>query len=385
VDTVEVVEQEGDVEAMDALLRTMYGATVPTDVLVLLRASHLADRFLVSKPVAQLLASRLADVPDDAITDDVLALAFDERSASLASPLPLELMDKCRVYLRTAFRNVPDVVTQPALLARFCSLPHAAVVAWSETDSLQVNSENDVVYLLSAWVEAQETAGCPCSAEQLKKLVYSVRLAECGPSYQHCVVPTLDWFKSGLKHLGAFAISRDLKKAGVQHSGTSDVPDAWLAAKPREKLATCEVVMEFQVNAEKLEALDVAGTKFIFLDYVFVSGFWMKACLQSFENKTTPGEITLGCYAYVDCAKMAKVVPWPEAAAVAFSCSMEVGKAAKIGPSTFIVEGRTARGYSNILDASAASMTALVAPHLEGGLLKGKVTFSSVDLLHCLE
>ncbi|KAG1669829.1 hypothetical protein FOA52_001659 [Chlamydomonas sp. UWO 241] len=115
---------------MDALLRTMYGAQVApaTEVHVLLRAFHLADRFLVSQAVVQMLASHLADVSADAITDDVLALAFDERSALLATPLPLELMDKCRVYLLTVFHNVPNVVTQPALLTRIRALPHAAVL-----------------------------------------------------------------------------------------------------------------------------------------------------------------------------------------------------------------------------------------------------------------
>ena len=38
-------------------------------------------------------------------------------------------------------------------------------------------------------------------------------------------------------------------------------------------------------------------------------------------------------------------------------------------------------GYCNTLSASAASVTALVSPHLEDGRLKGKVTFSSMDLL----
>jgi hypothetical protein len=50
----------------------------------------------------------------------------------------------------------------------------------------------------------------------------------------------------------------------------------------------------------------------------------------------------------------------------------------------WLVEGLKSRGYANILSASAASVAALVAPHLEGGQLKGKVTFSSVDLLHRL-
>jgi hypothetical protein len=118
---------------------------------------------------------------------------------------------------------------------------------------------------------------------------------------------------------------------------------------------------------------------------VFVSGFWMTAFLQCLKSKTTPGALTLACFTKVKAAKMTKAVPWSETAAVAFSCSMEVGKAATF-PTTFIVEGLKRWGCicTNTLSASAASFTALVAPHLEDGQLKGKITFSSMDLLYRL-
>jgi hypothetical protein len=377
---VEVVELEEEVEALDALLRAMYSATVApaTDVLVLLRALRLADRFLVSKPVAQQLASRLADVPIDAITDGVLALVFDERSDTLVAPLPLELMDKCRAYLRTAFRNVPDVVTQPALLRRFRALPHAAVVAWATSDKLQVHSENDVVYLLSRWVKAQETAGRPCSDEQLEQLVHAVRLADCGPTYLQIVVPGLDWFKSGLKHLSTFAIAQTFKDAG--HTMPPDVPEAW-TAQCREKLATCEAVVEFQLDTKELEVLDDLDEGVIYLGSVFINGFCMSASLQCRESKTTPGEHTLGCYPEVFGAKMAKVVPWPDHNAVACFFSIEVGEEEAVGPTDFVITEGSTWGLFDILGASAVSVAALVAPYLEGGQLKGKVTFADVDLM----
>ncbi|KAG1653947.1 hypothetical protein FOA52_002844 [Chlamydomonas sp. UWO 241] len=377
---VEVMEHEADVEAMDALLRAMYGATTATDVLVLLRAARLADRFLVSKPVAQLLASCLAVVPADAITDDAVVLALDERSASLATPIPLELIGKCRVYVQTVFRNVSDVVTQPALLARFCALPHAAVVAWAQSDSLQVHSENEVVYLLSAWVYAQEAAGCPCSAEHLEQLVRSVRVADCGPSYLQMIVPALDWFESGLAHLGKFAVVQAFRNAGVQRFTMPDnVPKAW-SAKPRAKLATCEAVLEFQVGAEKLKVLGAMGTN---LDSVFINGFWMKGDLECAKSETTPTKLTLECYIHVDAAKMTETVSWPKHASVTYADTVEVGKAKAIGPGYSVSDVRQSWGYPDILDASAASVAALVAPHLEGGQLKGKITFSDVDLLFC--
>ncbi|KAG1667280.1 hypothetical protein FOA52_012569 [Chlamydomonas sp. UWO 241] len=339
---VEVVEQEADVEAMDALLHTMYGATTATDVL--------------------------------SITDVAVAMAYDERSASLATPLLRELMDKCRVYLQTVFRNVPDVVTQPALLARLCSLPHAAVMAWAQSHSLQVNSENEVVYLLSAWVKAQETAGYPCSAEELKQFVHSVRLADCGPSYQQMIVPALDWFESGFAQLGAFNIAQTFQNAGVgRHAMPVDVPTAW-PSKPREKLPTCDAVVAFQVDAEKLEVLDAAGTKRIEVGSIFVNGFWMAAYL---ECETALVGVMLGCFAYVDADKMA--MPWPGQAAVALSCSIEVGDARGSGLDG-IIEGSFSWGCSDMLVSASAAVSKLVAPHLDGGQLKGKITFSDVDL-----
>jgi hypothetical protein len=57
---------------------------------------------------------------------------------------------------------------------RFLALPHAAVLAWAQSDSLQVHSENGVVYLLSAWVKAQETAGAAAKSAE-EQLVGTVR------------------------------------------------------------------------------------------------------------------------------------------------------------------------------------------------------------------
>jgi hypothetical protein len=69
---------------------------------------HLADHFLVSAPVAQLLASRLVQVLGDAITADIVQLAFSERSGT-AVPLSKQFLARCVVV----FCNVPSVVTTP--------------------------------------------------------------------------------------------------------------------------------------------------------------------------------------------------------------------------------------------------------------------------------
>ncbi|KAG1675566.1 hypothetical protein FOA52_014154 [Chlamydomonas sp. UWO 241] len=197
------------------------------------------------------------------------------------------------------------------------------MVAWAKSDSPQVHSENDVVYLLSAWVQAQEAAGLPCSTEQLELLVGTVRLDDCGHSYERRIVPALDWFRSGRKALGKFDIAQALRYARQEHTRPSEIPDAWWADTSREELTTCKAVVDLQVSAEKLKELDVAGSKRIYLSSVCINGFWMMAFLKSCASKTA-GEVTLGCFVMVDDAKAAKPVPWPEHAAVAFACSMQL-------------------------------------------------------------
>ncbi|KAG1660075.1 hypothetical protein FOA52_006421 [Chlamydomonas sp. UWO 241] len=381
----EIVEHvdEADLEAMDMLLRTLYGAQVESvDAEVLLRALHLADRFLVSAPVAQLLASRLVQVPVDAITADIVQLAFSERSGT-AALLPKEFLAACDSrHPAVVFRNVPAVVSSPDLLARFCSLSHAAVLVWAADGGLEVNSENDVVFLVSEWVEAQKRGGRPCSPEQLKQLVHRVRLSDGGPAYLQFVLPALDWFKSSHKSLGTFSVFQGLKDAGVECNAPSGTPDAWTAG-PRERLAEREAVMEWHASAEQLEVQDDALARGIKLGAVFSNGFWMSASLHRRASKTTPGELTLGCFVAVYDAKMMKVEPWPKQAVVALSCSMELSKAIQRRSSVFFVEGLAGQRHSDVLRASSASVAALVAPHLEDGQLKGKVTFSNVGRLGC--
>ncbi|KAG1669828.1 hypothetical protein FOA52_001658 [Chlamydomonas sp. UWO 241] len=168
-------------------------------------------------------------------------------------------------------------------------------------------------------------------------------------------------------------MAQTFKSAGVQ-----GLPDAW-TAKPREKLASCQVVVEFQVNPEQLKVLDAAGNTRINLGSVFDNGFWMTAYLRCWASTTAPGHLTLACFAKVDVAKMTTAAPQPEHAAVAFTCSMQVGMVAE-SRNNFIISDES-WGF-NTLSASAPSVTALVAPHLEGGQFKGKVTFTDVDLLH---
>jgi hypothetical protein len=251
------------------------------------------------------------------------------------------------------------------------------VLLWAADDKLQAHSENDVVYLLSEWVEAQKRGGRPCSPEELTQLVHMVRLADCGPAYLQFVLPALDWFKSGHKSLSKCSILRGLEDAGI--TCTSEMRHA-----PRTRIRECDVVDEWHICAKQLvtslQEQELHGTR-THASGVFLNGFWMSAHLRLQLQPAPQPQLQLGCFVWVDRAKMCRVVPWPDHAAVAFSCSIAVGKARK-SPCVFILTCSRSRGYSDML-ASSPSVAALLAPHLEGGQLKCKATFSYVDMLGC--
>jgi hypothetical protein len=98
-------------------------------------------------------------------------------------------MATCQRRLVDLFGDVPSVITEQQWRQRFCTLPHAAVLAWLQADDLKVHSENCVVFLLSAWVKSEEHP--PCSPQQLEKLAHNVRVQHLTPSYLHCVLPDL--------------------------------------------------------------------------------------------------------------------------------------------------------------------------------------------------
>ena len=103
------------------------------------------------------------------------------------------------------YSDVPAVIQSDELRQQFCKLPHVAVLAWAESDKLLVQSEKCVVYLLSAWVKAQQQqeGGEGVSAAQLEQLAHQVRVLQLGPAYHFFVLPHLKWFKgcSGVAHL----------------------------------------------------------------------------------------------------------------------------------------------------------------------------------------
>jgi hypothetical protein len=369
----EIVEyvEEADLEAMELLLRTLYGAQVESDdAELLLRALHRADFYDANVPH---LASRLTQVPGEAITADAVQLAISERHGFFPRSLPKEFLAMCdNRHPAVVFGSVPSVVTTPALLTRFKVLSHAAVLVWLRDDALKVHSENDVVYLLSAWVQAQEIV----SAGQLEELVKLVRLDDCCPAYRQCVIPALDWFKYGHGFLDLFAIVDGM---GFEYSLLEfpSLPVAWSAGPRFQRSPSISRGQhsfhvegaEWHIEAEQFGPKGfIPGWKGGVRDAVYVNGFWMVVALECRESKTNPLELTLGCFAGVDRDKMNRTVPWSVNNAVSFSARVEVGEAVQLF-SNFAVTGGKRRGFRVMTPSLKSGQTAMG--------LKGKVAFSA--------
>ena len=113
------------------------------------------------------------------VDHNVLVEAYGVANHTKPSMQPL--LAACQQHLVRLYGDVPATIRDDALRAQFCALPHAAVLAWAECDDLRVTSENDVVFLLSAWVAAQEASGRAATAQQLEQLAHQVGGGErCG-------------------------------------------------------------------------------------------------------------------------------------------------------------------------------------------------------------
>lgn len=91
--------------------------------------------------------------------------------------LEADLRTAFEKHVVDVFRNVPEVISSSSH-PEFCALSYEAVVAWLKSDDLVVHSENCVVFLLTAWVNAQ-TPG----VDMLTNLAGGVRFPHLSAMY----------------------------------------------------------------------------------------------------------------------------------------------------------------------------------------------------------
>lgn len=270
---VEHVEEE-DLEAMDQLLRMMYSQPLPDDAptQLLFQCLRLADRF-GAVACMDLILDRLSSIPIEDMDLFLLTHAFGLPTGVCGRPSFPAFLSKCKQQVTLLFGDVPAVIRDQTLKGQFCSLPFAAVLAWAESGELLVHSENCVVYLLSAWVEAQRMAanqdedGRP-SMEELEQLAHQVRLCHLGPAYLHQILPNLDCFTdcSSMEHLphllaikgNGINLDQGLKAAKPPICGWKG-PKQWMAK--RRRMADSRIRLSWILTADEMKERQRLGSK----------------------------------------------------------------------------------------------------------------------------
>lgn len=89
------------------------------------------------------------------------------------------------------FGNVDRVMALPLLHQPFLQLNAPSMCAWAASDQLQTTSEDGVLLLLNAWVQAAPKHNC--APEIFTRLSRSVRVLQLSSGYLHGVLPRLHW------------------------------------------------------------------------------------------------------------------------------------------------------------------------------------------------
>jgi len=158
---------------------------------------------------------------EQAAVDEVLLSALYSLPETLLEREGLSgLRAKALAKLLEAYGDAPATIEDEGRRAAFCRLSFQAVRAWVKADHLAVHSENCVVVLLSAWVNAN-AADLQLSPERLKELSDSVRVEHCSLSYLAQILPNLPLFKADKERINMNLMERVSGK-GVLGWGTGN-------------------------------------------------------------------------------------------------------------------------------------------------------------------
>ncbi len=155
----------------------------------------------------------------------------------------------------------------------------------TQSDNLQVHSENCVVFLLSDWMEGNQV-----SEDQRKGLASCVRVINLSLSYLTTVVPKLDLFEGcdgmgSLPHLLLFKAAKLLCNHGL------DIPANWLSTPRKTVSGSLPLRLSLILGAEEVK--NVANGSSIKSALRYCNGFYFFLGVQMQGEE---GMRTLGAY-----------------------------------------------------------------------------------------
>ena len=259
---LDVTVDEDLVDAFELVLRLMYGAKIGpaataeaaaeddaeaeshADAATLLKAYETAN-WLVAPRCVEVLGAALCAIDVEALGDDdaCLALHLTDRLDHVGALGPLQA--RCVERLLRWCGDVPATIGDAARRARFCALPLAAVKAWVRSDDLVVHSENCVVFLVTAWMNAHPE----CSAAEQAELARDLRMQGVSPMYKVCILPKLAWFGHCLPMFERLNVC---SLGYVEPSEQPELPPAWWAPERTNSGIPTSLPIELEVGREQI-------------------------------------------------------------------------------------------------------------------------------------
>lgn len=340
------------------------------------------------------------EVPDHVIDHGVLIGVFGASSEALGTASMNPLLARCKAALVRLFGMVPTVIRDKFQKGQFCSLPFAAVLAWAESDDLEVHSENCVVYLLSAWAQAR-TAAQAVTAAELEQLAHTVRVFHLCPTYLHHVLPSLQWFKncSSMQHLPTLLFFKTYGlnlEDGLESVTVSNVfwegAPRWMA-KPRKCCSpdSSPLLTWVLVPSDVQRLCD--GEVLYSPTKQYINGFFVKVMVQHHPSKSEP-ETTLGVVGHLDVLELAMWTSLgckPLLSGTPVSTKLQALRIKIIGPDAatspektlgplfLISRPEAGRGWRDFLNGCAPTLKQLLAPYLKGGQLHIEARFEAFN------
>ena len=372
--------EECELEAVELLLKCLYKVELTEEARgngqLLLEMYCLEDKYKIPaacmEPILAALSAFQAKDVDVTLLSHMYSLPAQLTEASSLE----KIAAACEQKLVELFGNVPAVITDLEKRRQFCTLPYAAVLAWLQSDDLEVHSESCVLLLLTAWVRSEEHPAC--SPYQLKLLAHSLRVENLSATYLHGVLPDLKWFQESCSEEARFLRGMHMQRAiGGSHIDWEG-PAVWIAQKRKETSMSASATVNWSLGPEELGQLytSAADLTIISPGNAYLNGVFYRPSAAR-NGGETMGGMTFGMYLTVDDDEMEAMLGFWDSDdnPVLFKAELWVANQLE-GEMNTVCHG-LALGFTDVLGRSAATLAELIAPLLVGGCLSLKAVIKA--------
>ena len=371
-----IMQVDCELEVFELLLKCLYKVELPEEARghgqLLLRVYRLEDAYKIPAACMEPVLAALSAIQ---VKDIDIALLSHVYSLPEAVSLQ-KIAAASRQRLVELFGDVPAVIMDLEQRRQFCTLPHAAVLAWLQFDNLKVHSESCVLLLLTAWVRSKDHPAC--SYDELTQLAHSVRVKHLSGTYLHGVLPDLKWFQRSCSKEVKFLRGMHVQKATGGNRIDWEGPAAWIAPKRKETSMPASAAVNWSLGPEELRQLYTSATdlEIISPGSTYLNGVFYKLSAAG-KGGEAKGGMTFGVNLTVDEVEMEAMLGFWDCDNNPVLFKAELWVADRLEGEVNTVSHSLVYGFNDILGRSAATLAELVAPLLVGGYLSLKAVIKA--------